>query len=379
MKKFIAFLISIFILFVFPFKVFAQEQNIVVEKGKIINENPFVIAGENVDISGIVNGDVIVGAGQINVSGKINGDLIAGGGNIRISGQVTQNVRLTGGQIIITGTVGKNILAATGNLEISESAIIGGYLVTGAGNLAIYAPIPGNLIAGSGNVSINNSIGGKVKLGSSQIYLSPEASVGGDFEYWSESEANIDENALITGDIIKHDLPQNYDFKMPNFDPVKVARGFFGFTLGIKIVSFLTLILIGFLMIKLFPKYMDTTSEIISKKGWVSLLVGFSTIFLFPIIFIVLLVTIIGIPVAFILAMIYSLFAYMAKIFVIYWLSGKIMDKKKSKYLSFFLASLVYSLVLIIPVFSRVARVLITFTGLGALLISCRQTLFKTK
>jgi len=379
MKKIIGLLLSLFILFLLPLNVFAQEQNIIVEKGKLINENPYIVTGQNIDILGVVNGDVIVGGGQINISGKINGDLIAGGGNIRISGEVTQNVRVAGGQVIVSGKVGKNLTVTSGNVEISETALIGGYLVSGAGNIIIYAPIAGNVIAGTANLALYNSIGGNLKVGSDQIYFSPDASVKGNFEYWSNNTPNIDENTKILGKTIKHEMPENWNYKTPNFNPAKLAKGFFGVAVGFKVLSFLTLLLVGFLMIKLFPKFMDKTSDMLSNKGWQSLLVGFLTTILFPIVFITLLITIIGIPVAFIFAMIYGVYLYLSKIFAVYWLGKKLLGNKKSNYLSFAVAGLLFSIILVVPVFSKIIRTIVTFIGFGALLLTSKKTFFEKK
>jgi len=379
MRKIFGLILSFFILFLIPLKAFAQEQNIIVEKGKVINENPYVVAGQNIDILGVVNGDVIVGGGQINISGKINGDLIAGGGNIRISGEVTQNVRVAGGQVVVSGKVGKNLTVTSGNVEITETALIGGYLVSGAGNIIIYAPIKGNVIAGTANLALYNSIGGNLKVGSDQIYFSPDASVKGNFEYWSNKEPNIDSNAKIIGETTRHEMPQNWNYKTPNLNPTKLVKDFFGVAIGFKILSFFTLLLIGFLIIKLFPNFMDKTSDMISQKGWLSLLVGFLTTILFPIVFVTLLITIIGIPLAFILITIYGVYLYLAKIFIVYWLGKKLLTDKKSKYLSFAVAALLFSVVLIVPVFSRIIKTIVTFTGFGALLLSSKETFFKKK
>ena len=379
MKKFITFIFSLIIFLLFPLNVFAQENNITVEKGKIINQNPYLVAGDNIDISGIVNGDVIAAGGQISISGKINGDLIAVGGNIRLSGEVTQNVRLGGGQISISGKVGKNLLIGSGNLEITESAVIPGYLLSGSGNASIFAPIGGNITIGSGNLSLNNNVNGNLTAASEQINLSPDANIKGNFEYWSKNNANIDPKTKILGETIKHDLPNNADFNLSKMDLRKIAGGFIGLVIGFKLLSVITLLLVGFLMIKLLPNLMDQTEKNISEKAWKSILVGFLVMIIFPISFIVLLVTIIGIPVAFILAALYGIYMYLSKIFVIYWLGEKILNKNKSKYLSFTVASIIYIVLLIVPPISGIIRFITTLLGFGAVLLSCKEVFNKAK
>ena len=379
MKKAIIFVFSILIFLFIPINVFAQEKNITLEKGETINQNPYVVAGENIDISGIVNGDVIAAGGQINISGKINGDLIATGGNIRLSGEVTQNVRMVGGQITISGKVGKNLLIGSGNLEISENAVVVGYLVSGSGNASIFAPIGGNVTIGSGNLSIYKNINGNLLAASEQIYISPEVNVKGDFEYWSKNDVNVDSKVIILGETIKHDFPKNINLGISKIDPVKILGGFIGLAVGFKILSVITLLFIGFLMIKLFPNLMNQTEKNISEKAWKSILIGFLVMIIFPISFIVLLITVIGIPVAFILAALYGIYIYLSKIFVIYWLGGKILNKSKSKYLSFTVASLIYMILLIVPPISGVVRLITTLLGFGAVLLSCKEGFAKAK
>jgi len=379
MKKLLAIFVSIFIFFLFPLNIFAQENNVTVEKGKVINQNPYIVAGDNIDISGVVNGDVFAGAGKITVSGKINGDLIAGAGQVNISGEVTQNVRLGAGQVNISGKIGKNLLISSGDLEIAKTAIISGYLLSGAGNISIFAPMGGNVTVGTGNVSIYSNINGNLKAASDQITLSPDTSIKGDFEYWSNNNPNLDAKTKILGKTIKHDLPQNTKTAFPKMDATKIAGGFVGFAIGVKILSFISLLLIGFLMIKLYPNFMGQVEDNISKNFWKAVLTGFLVMIIFPISFIVLLVTVIGIPVAFILAAIYGIYIYLSKIFVIYWLGNKILVNNKSKYLSFFIASLIYVVLLIVPPISGIIKLIITLIGFGALVLSVKEGYLKAK
>ena len=380
MKRLFGVLASSLFLLTVAAPVMAQEKNqenfrqgevVTVAKGEVLNRDLFAF-GERVEISGTVNGDVYAFGGTIIVDGIINGDLIAAGGSLNISGVVSQDSRVAGGQITITGKIGRNLTIGAGNVEITDSANIGGSLLAGAGNLNIAGPIEKDIRAGSGSLTISSAVGGDVDAGVDTLRLTSKASVGGNLTYWSDQEASIDGNAKVQGEIVKNTPP-----KTQGPTPEKIFGVAIGAVLFLKIISFITTLVLGLLIIRLLPKFSQNVATNIRKKPWASLGVGFLATVLIPIVFVILLVTVIGIPLAIMLLPIYLISLYVVRVFPMLW-GGVILSEKLNwkinAYWSFIAGSFIYFIIQLIPIVGGLVTLFTVLFGLGTLLITKKET-----
>ena len=384
MRKTILLIFSIFILLLISINsVFAvtssfpDKQRLVrLPSEEIVNKDYFA-GGEEVELSGTVKGDAYIAGGQIIVDGTIDGDLLVAGGNIVISGNVSQNVRATGGQISIQGTIGRNLTVAGGNVDIQDSTKIGGNLVAGAGNLTLRGEVKGDVTAGVGNLTLDGKVGKNVLGQVGQLRLTHLANVGGDLTYYSDAEADIDTKAKVAGELVR---------KTPIFDQrpstEKIKQVIPQVKYGGKIFGFVSSLIVALLLVQIYPKY--TTSAVVNlrKKPWASLGVGFLALFFTPLVVLFLLVTIIGIPLSLILLATYLIYVYLATIFFALWL-GTVVAEKTGKKLApgwiMVLGLLIYYLLLFIPYIRGLTCFFAILFGLGASLITCKQTYLDTR
>lgn len=376
MKKFLISLIALLV-FAFPFKAYAEDSiptvtKFSVAKDKVVTHNPYFAYGEEVEIAGTVTGDTYVAGGKVDISGKINGDLLVTGGTITISGEVKEDLRVLGGEVTLTGRVGKNVSVAGGRIIIDEDAVIVGSFVSAGGEITINGPVNDNVDIAGGNVILNSKVTKDFDVVAGQISLGEKANVLGKFEYWSDVKPTIAQTAVIKGQVIEHAAPVHIDKEKTDWNKAKANMG--GINAGARVLGTLSLLLIGFLMIKLSKKFMSGAAEVVNSSFWKSMGIGFAVLFLTPIAFVVLLMTIIGVPLAFITILGYIILSYLAKIFVIYALGVKVLPNK-SAYLSFSLALLVYAIVVAIPVFGGIINFVVLMLGLGAFVIAKKETL----
>lgn len=380
MKRLFSVLASSLLLLTVATPVFAQEKNqenfregevVTLPKGETINRDLFAF-GERVEISGTVNGDVYAFGGTIIVDGTINGDLIAAGGSLNVSGRISQDLRVAGGQITITGKIGRNLTIGGGSVEITDSAALGGSLLAGAGNLNIAGPVEKDIRAGSGNITVSSAVGGNVDVGVGTLRLTSKASVGGNLTYWSDQEASIDDSAKVQGEIVKNTPP-----KTQGPAPEKIFGMAIGAVLFLKIISFVTTLVLGLLIIRLLPQFSQNAVLNIRKKPWASLGVGFLATVLIPIVFVILLVTMIGIPLALMLLPIYLISLYVVRVFPMLW-GGVILSEKLNwkinAYWSFIAGSVIYFIIQLIPIVGDLLTLLVVLFGLGTLLITKKET-----
>jgi len=382
MKK-ILFLISLVVLsFVYPVKVLAQDSNTKIPKivtlsaDEIINHDYFA-AGEKVEIYGTVNGDVYVAGGQITIDGTINGDLLAAGGTININGKISQNVRIVGGQISINADIGKNVSLAGGNIQIDSSTKIPGNLVIGAGTINIMAPVGKEVNLAGGDVTIGNEVKGDTQAAVGDLRLTPKAHLFGNLTYWSQNKASIDESAKVDGNISQTIPPQ---IQKPNEQSIRSV--FRGFKLFAEIFSFISTLVIGLLIVLLFPKFTVDTANLIDNKTFLSLGIGLAALIITPILAIILMITLIGFIPGLLIFIWYFIAIYFSKIFVIFYigqLANNQLSEESKPILSFIIGIIIFYLITLIPVIGGIISALSVFFGLGILIISKRNVYFEAR
>jgi cytoskeletal protein CcmA (bactofilin family) len=314
------------------------------------------------------------------VDGVVNGDLIAAGGTILLTGEVTQDVRIAGGNINIDGTIGRNLTVGGGNVDIASTAQIGGSVLAGAGTLNLGAPVAGNVLAGVGQLTVSNAIAGDLETGVGQLSLTSNAQVGGDLSYWSEEDASIASNAAVAGQVQKH----RSGVSQKNFEEVGMdfsqARRQFSQVAGF--VGSLSFLIVAFLLAHFYPKFSQNTVTTLKSNPWKSLLVGILAVIATPIIVVLLMITVIGIPLGLMLLAVYFIYLYLAKFAVVLWAGmelAKRVSKKVSIYWSLILGVAVYYVVTLIPNLGGLIKLFVFLFGLGAMLIACKNFYFEEK
>lgn len=359
--------LSIFLLLVFVFAVggagsanakilTSDGGSVVVAESEIVNDDLF-IGAQTAQIEGTVNGDVFVGAQTLKVSGVINGNLHAGGNTLILDGTVKGNVYAGGQNILVSGAViGGSLLAGGATVSVDKDTTIGGSLLAGAASLSVDSQVKRSVYAGTGNFTLGNT-----------------AVIGKDLYYAAgadPSQTNISSEAKIAGTTYKHEVktPQN---KIDGGAIKRKIPAIFGaFKLVGTLVSFAGSLVVGFLYLKLFGKHLNQTAKLIIESFWKSLGVGFLVTISFVPGLIILLITVVGIPVAALATLILLLYACLAKIVVGMaagnWLVARF-KWKMTPYGTLVLGLSAFYLLKLVPPVGFLAGLIVLWIGLGAL------------
>ena len=263
--------------------------------------------------------------------------------------------------------MGRNITAAGGSVNISDSAKLNGNLVAGSGSLTVLAPIAKDITLGSGDATIGNSVGGNVNAGVGNLTLTSNAKIKGDLTYLSDRDVQIQPGAQITGKTV-HNRP-----------PITEKSRVKSFPAGFKIYSFLTSLLVGFIIIKLIPVFTKKVTDDLTARPLALTGIGFLTIIAAPIFIIVMALTLVGIPLALISLFSFLITLYLSKIFVAIAIGQKLLKfiKQKPADLMTLTAGLVvYLFVGIIPLIGHIILIVFIFAGVGAL-VTAKLNLLK--
>ena len=338
--------------------------------GEVIHHDYFAY-GESVEISGTVNGDVYAAGGQILVDGTITGDLLAAGGKIFISGNILQDARIAGGQVTIGGNIGKNLTIAAGQVELTHTGRIQRNMVVGGGNVHIAGEVGGDVWLGAGSVTVSNNIGGNATLTAGGIRLTSQAEVGGDLKYWSKKTPSVDDQAKISGSVIKREFPQADLPSVKNLLAIGVGLKILG-----SLASFLSTLALGLLLLHFFPAFSQRVVSQLTIRPLASVGLGFLVLIGMPLLVGILGITLLGMPLAIFLVGVFLIYAYLARIFVILWAGQAIFERfgkgDREKW-AFTSGLMLYSLLTFIPFFGGFITFLVILFGLGTLLFAKQE------
>jgi hypothetical protein len=302
---------------------------------------------ETITIDGTIDGEAYLIASNVIVNGNINGDLIAIGGNIDINGAVSNNARLIGGNISISGPIGKNLLVVSGQNSIERKSMIGGNLVVIAENTRIFGKNSGEARIIASKIFYDGKSQKKVSFTGSALDIGKEADFSGNkYEYVHSSY-----------------IPSSYlsDFNKTVASKVRIFSGF---------ASYFSYLVFGLILAFLFPKNFTNIDRYLNEKPLASFICGLLFYCLAPLIFILLILTLIGIPVALIFVFIVVFLSFISRIVLAIFLGSKILKDEESKFLPLLLGLSIIQVTLWIPFFGWVLKILIILLGTGSILLS---------
>lgn len=341
-----------------------------VPAGQVINRDYFAF-GESVEISGTVNGDVYAVGGQVLVDGTINGDLLAAAGKIIISGDISQDARIAAGRVTIDGNIGRNLTLAGCQVELAKTGRIQGGMVAAGCDIHVAGDVERDVKLGAGSVTVSNKIGGDASIAARSIRLTSNADVGGDFTYRSKHVPSIDEQANIAGSIFKREFPKA---GLPSKEEMFAVWA--GMKLLVTLASFTSTLVLGLLLIHFYPKFSQRAVSQLKDRPLASIGLGFIVLIVIPVLVGLLGITLLGIPLAAFLAMVFLIYLYLGRIFVIAWVGQATFEKlgKGDHEKWAFTSGLVlYSLLTLIPFLGGVMTALVIVFGLGMILLAKKE------
>ena len=272
-----------------------------------------------------------------------------------VGGTVDNNVFVAGNTITIKGYVSRDVFAAGSNVIITKDSVIDGNLYAGGNSLVIDGQVKGNVRAAAATLDINGQVDKSVYTNSSSLSIGSNAKIQGDVVYTSENEAKIDSSSVINGSIER---------KEPVVIKQETTKSQKAYS---SIYSLLSALLLGVVLISLFPKKSQEISETIAKRFWPSLGVGFLTLIVVPMAMLMLLLILIGAPIALILFAVYLFLMYSAKIFAGLCFGNYISKSKWSPLWAMTLGVILISIIQMIPFIGPLATFVVILIGLGSI------------
>lgn len=284
------------------------------QRNVLVTEAPpdnIYIAGADVRIVAPVTSDLTAAGANVTVSAPVAGDVLLAGGTLDLEESVGGDVRVAGGRVIIDDTVKGDLSVLGGVVLVSGRAkdiqMMGGTVrVTGGadGNVNIYGSdvfLSGEYL---GNVSVSAS---------DRVTLAEGTVIRGEFRYNAPQEAIIPQTVIIDGGA-------HYTGAASYLPSAEEAQTFALAGAGIFfLVKALAALVAAGLVVGLFPAFsrrvVERAHASAPKRLFVLALLGFALVVATPILLILLLISFVGIGLAFILGALYLLLLMLAYIY----------------------------------------------------------------
>lgn len=261
--------------------------------------NDRFVAGDDVEVTGTVEGDAFLAGGRTEVDGQVEGDVITTGGTVEIRGEVAEDVYAAGGEVRIDARIGGNARAAGGTLSLGRRGEIDGNASFAGGNVDVDGRVGGALQAFGGSVTIDGEIGGDAEVASESIRIGPDARIGGRLRYRSPEPPLIAEGAVIAGGVERRE--RAWRGMSPESGAGRVVRGV------IRTLWFTGALLLGAVLVMLLPGFTREAAGTARAEPLPSLGLGLALLLAVPFVAVVLFITIIGIPLGFAVLLGYGL------------------------------------------------------------------------
>ncbi|MFW5919979.1 MAG: hypothetical protein ACOCSF_07290 [Halanaeroarchaeum sp.] len=305
-----------------------------------------------------VGGSVVVAEGE-----TVSGGLTATSGTVVVHGTVEGDLTVLAGDVLVTGTVTGDVSGAAGSVRID--GMVGGDVSVGAGSVIVGpdAEIDGTLSAGAGSVVLAGTIHDDVAVGGESIRIEDTAVVGGNVEY----DGNLEQ---ASGATVEGTVTRNRDLGvgMTGWD----GPGSTVSALAIGIWQLLAGFVVGAVLLFVLPRFSESVAIRAIDTPLKSGGVGFLTLIAIPVLVVIFAITIVGIPLAIVTAMLLVPLVFAAVIYGAYvvgtWLISLI--DADNKWVALLVGLLVMIVVDLIPWLGGLVQFVVFLIGLGAVVLA---------
>lgn len=326
------------------------------------------LGGMSVVVTAPVAGDLSAVGGGVIVASPIGGDGLFFAGSVSSRAPVAGDLRVAGGSVSIEKPIQGDLVAL--GLSVYESGRVGGSVFIAALNAALVNGASGPVTIYGNNVSLAGDFAGDVTLvASGRVTLAASTTIAGRLSYEAPEMADLPASARVVGGVEYKNVSYVPDIGTSRL----VSLASVGLFLLVRILG--ALILAG-LLAGLFPEFASTLVGRASSGNvrsiLLTLLLGFAILVATPILFVVLMLTFVGIGIALLIFIVYFLLAFLSLIYAGILLGGmfarRYMRRTEVLWHDGVLGMLALSVISLIPVVGLFAVSLLTFFSAGALL-----------
>jgi hypothetical protein len=249
------------------------------------------VAGDDVKLGVTSTDDVFSAGGNVTADGATFDHVYMAGGDLAFQNSTARDVIVAGGDIdVLSGQITDDFVAAGGRITLAREARIGGDAVVAGSEIEVKTPIGGQLRAAGERIELNSDVVGDVNLDGGSITIGPEAHIHGSLTHRGHN-VDISPQAQIDGQV--NALPPR---EKPDFQPLRE------FAHAASITLLFGLLLMAVVVALAFPRLMNGASDMLQEHPLRMLAFGLLLAVFAPVLIILLMVTVLGLPLGFLFA-----------------------------------------------------------------------------
>jgi cytoskeletal protein CcmA (bactofilin family) len=280
-------------------------------------------AGGNVRLVVPVKGDFYAAGGRVTVEQPVAGDATLAGGAVSVRAPIGEDLRAAGGDINIESTVGGELYASGGNITLSHAAAVADAVTLYGGNVNIEGKINGPLTVYAQKVLLNGEVAKDVEINAEEIELGPRAKLGAALRYPSDAQFKTAEGVIIGGAVTRGESingrPDTHHDREWHGQMMGSGPSWAG-----GVASFIALLATSALFLLVFTGFSQRASQRIRATPWPALAAGVAVLLGTPVLAMLLLITLIGIPLGIALMMLFPLMLLMGCVVGVFSISQRV-------------------------------------------------------
>jgi hypothetical protein len=314
-----------------------------------IDENAYV-SGERIDIIGEMQHDLIAAAATITIDNVVGDDVTAAAKNITINAPVGGDVRVAGKTVTASAPIGGDAISAAKTTRFH--APVGGDLVAFADTVEVHDNVTGDLTIRAGHLFLNGTVAGNADIKTDTMTFGSDGRIEGD--------ATITENVQLNQARIGGALTL-----------AAVTGAWLAILLGAAF-TYVALLALGALIVAFFKERVVTLVHR-ARSDWANNLgFGIAAFVAAPIVAVLCLLTVVGIPIAIMIGAAYTVFLVVAWLMTGFFVGNEIIPFDTTSrfgrvFGSFAVGSFLYVAISFIPFIGWAAHLVVLAIVLGAL------------
>lgn len=354
---------------------FRAESEYTLEGNASVTDNLYTVA-RDLNIAGEVQKDLLAAGTAVIVRGKVGADAAVVGGAVDILGPVVGDVRIAGGQISLDGQVGGDFVAAGGTVEIKPNARVAGDTVIFGDRVVLNGTFTKGVTVRARSIEVRGKIMGPfdVAVGESLV-IHDTAQIAQGLTYSARNPAIISERAAVTGSTTfnkrESDMARGIG---PAFVSIFGILGFLGFVS----VALCTVLLAHF-----FPRFCQLVVNRSLTESKKAVAAGFIVSLVFPILIVLLLITIVGFVLSFFAGLVFIVLIVLGKLLTGV-LAGVLLSQWRTKETTVtwkwtLLGTIVVYLLGFIPILGWFIAIMLFFAVIGSVWLLVYERWWQTR
>lgn len=333
----------------------------VLPAGQLVSNQFFLIA-DQVQAGGEFADDAfIVARGLAELNSEHQGDTWVLAGQTQVGGRHHDHLRLAGQSVLVRGELDRSLYALGSAVVLGTGSVVRGSVLALGENVTLEGVVSGPVMVTAQAVTLAGRLEGQVRLLAQDIVIMPGAYIGGDLIYTSPKEL-FPQPGQVAGELKR-------------LQPAGPPPGRAWFSVESVVLQFFKLaaaLLTGLLLAGLFPRSTGRAARLLRFNAMRCMLAGLASLLVVPFIALAGVLTVIGIPLAALVAGAAGALLYLGKIVVALVIGSLLLRRRGPQSFGIVMGAMAIGLLVLysafaLPVIGGSLAFLVALTGAGSL------------